>query len=482
MPDNSTYRAVSWSPQPGPQLDALQASWCDELFFGGARGGGKSDFLLGDFARDVPEYREAWRGVLFRKTYPELEELVARSRVIFPQTFPGAKYHERPANEWRFPGGSTLKMRHLESVGDAASYIGHQYAWIGWDELSQHASLEPYHMLKACLRSAAAIPDKRIRSTGNPGGAGHQAVKSYFAIDRHPLGCVPIDDPETGMCRMFVPSRVTDNAILLANDPGYIARLKGVGSPTLIRAWLNGDWDAVAGAYFDCWNADEHVVRPFKIPDHWLRFGSFDWGSSRPFSMGWWAISDGELLPGGRIYPAGAMVRYREWYGASGPNKGLKTTADEVADGIKERERGDTISYRVSDPACWKRDGGPSIAERMATRGVLFRPADNSRIAGWDQMRARLTGSEDEAPMLYTFDTCVDFIRTIPALQHDTAKPEDVDTDGEDHAADEARYACMSRPYTRKSPMAKPIRGTMGMTLSEAWKLGRKPEHERIRL
>lgn len=459
-----------WAPQPGPQLSAIQATWCDELFFGGARGGGKSDFLLGDYARDVSAYQEAWRGVLFRKTYPELEELVARSRVVYPATFPGAEYRERPSSEWRFPGGATLKMRHLESDGDASSYIGHQYTWIGWDELSQRASLAPYHMLKGCLRSAAPIPDKRIRSTGNPGGAGHQLVKAYFGIDKYPLGMIPIDDPETGMTRIYIPSRVTDNRILLENDPGYVARLKGVGSAQLVRAWLNGDWDAIAGAFFDKWDPTTHVIRPFAVPPHWLRFASFDWGSAKPFSVGWWAVADGSLLPDGRRYPTGAMVRYREWYGASGPNVGLKMTAEQIADGIKEREIGDQITYRVSDPACFKVDGGPSHAERMMKKGVLFRPADNSRIAGWDQLRDRLLGVDDE-PMLYAFSTCTDFIRTLPALQHDDKRPEDVDSDGEDHAADEVRYACMSRPWTRPSPAPQPIRDISDMTITEAFEL-----------
>lgn len=457
-----------WAPQSGPQLAAIQASWCTELFFGGARGGGKSDFLLGDFGRDVSTYQEAWRGVLFRRTYPELEELIARSRVIYGSV-PGAEYRERPASEWRFPGGATLKMRHLESDRDASSYIGHQYTWIGWDELSQRPSLRAYHMLKGCLRSAAPIPDKRIRSTGNPGGAGHQAVKSYFAIDRHPLGMVPIDDPDTGMTRMFIPSRVTDNRIMLANDPGYIERLKGVGSPELVKAWLNGDWDAVAGAFFDCWSADEHVIRPFSIPDHWLKFAAFDWGSAKPFSVGWYAVSDGTRHPDGRWLPAGALIRYREWYGAAGPNVGLKMTAEQVAAGIKRREGDENITYRVADPACWKRDGGPSIAERMILGGVPFGEADNSRVAGWDQVRDRLIGVDE--PMLYVFDTCHALIRTLPALQHDERRAEDVDTDGEDHAGDELRYACMSRPYTRTATVAEPIRGLAGMTMEELWNL-----------
>jgi hypothetical protein len=157
----------------------------------------------------------------------------------------------------------------------------------------------------------------------------------------------------------------------------------------------------------------------------------------------------------------GAIVRYREWYGMQPgqPNVGLKLTAEEVADGIAEREKGERITYGVADPAIFSEDGGPSIAERMARRKVSWTPADNKRVSrmgalgGWDQLRARLKG-EDDKPMLLMFSTCRDLIRTLPALQHDDLRPEDVDTDGEDHACDEARYACMSRPWV---PASKPV-------------------------
>ena len=152
--------------------------------------------------------------------------------------------------------------------------------------------------------------------------------------------------------------------------------------------------------------------------------------------------------------PRGALLRYREWYGSNGtPNVGLKLTAEEVARGIKAREKDDTIAYGVLDPAAFAVDGGPSIAQMMAREGVIFRPADNKRVSqkgalsGWDQMRGRLKGDADGRPMLFVFETCRDFIRTVPVLQHDPDKPEDLDTDGEDHVADEARYGCMSRPW-----------------------------------
>lgn len=435
-----------WAPQPGPQTEAICADWCPELFFGGARGGGKSDLLLGDFLQGVAEYGAAWRGVMFRRTYPELQEIILRSHEIFGPT--GATWRESD-KDWRWPNGAYLRMRYLEREADAARYQGHQYTWIGWDELPQWPSDKAYRMLFACLRSSAIVPTKRVRSAGNPGGPGHQWVKARF-IDPAPGGFEPIEDDLGPWERMFVPSRVQDNQILLDADPSYIARLKGSGSKELVRAWLEGDWSVVSGAYFPEWNPAFHVVVPQPLPVRWTRFRSFDWGSARPFSVGWWAISDGELS----AFPRGAIIRYREWYGmpAGQPNVGLKLTAEQVADGIKEREAGETIPIGVADPAIFAEDGGPSIAERMQRRGVMWRRADNKRVpqagamGGWDALRSRLVG-EDGRPMIYLFDTCRDAIRTLPALQHDATRPEDVDTSAEDHAADEIRYACMSRPW-----------------------------------
>jgi len=282
-----------------------------------------------------------------------------------------------------------------------------------------------------------------VRAAGNPGGPGHQWVKARF-IDPAPGGYEPIMDDAGPWERMFIPSRVQDNRVLMRADPFYVDRLRGSGSPEIVRAWLEGDWSIVAGAYFPEWDSARHVIEPRALPESWLRFRSFDWGSAKPFSVGWWAVSDGELA----AFPRGAIIRYREWYGMSPgrPNVGLKMTAEEVADGIKQREVGDKITYGVADPSIFATDGGPSIRERMKLRDIAWRAADNKRVAqagamgGWDAMRARLKG-EDDRPMLYVFNTCRDFIRTVPALQHDPARSEDVDTSAEDHAADECFVA-----------------------------------------
>lgn len=450
-----------WSPQPGPQLDAICADWCPELLYGGAAGGGKSDFLLGDFLQDVPTYGAAWRGVLFRRTYPELEELISRSLEMYPST--GAVWSDSK-KLWTWPNGAVLRMRYLERDLDALRYQGHQYTWIGWDELTQWPSLYAYRYLKSRLRSAEPVPTKRIRAACNPGGPGHSEVKGYF-IDPAPGGFEPIRDPGTGLERMFIPAKLKDNQILMLHDPDYASRLKGIGSAELVRCLLEGDWNVVEGAFFDGWSTKRHVVAPFTIPSHWMRFRSMDWGYAKPSSVGWWAVaSDDYQVEPGLWLPRGAIIRYRELYTAKSPNVGERLTAEELAARIKAMTpAGEIIAYTTADPAIFAEDGGPAISERMALAGVPCVRADNTRVGksghmgGWDQMRSRLKGESDERPGLMVFSTCKDFIRTVPVLQHDRTRPEDIDTDAEDHAADEARYACMSRPYvtTPEKPKQK---------------------------
>jgi hypothetical protein len=433
------------------------------MMYGGARGGGKSDFLIGDFMQDVHQ-GPAWRGLLLRRSFPELDEITARSQQIIPATWPGAEWLKGDRT-WILPSGATLRLRSLEQPEDVTKFMGHQYAWLGWDEVAAFPTDAAYKMMFGCLRSAAPVDCMRVRCTANPGGAGHSWLKMRF-VDPAPHGYELIEDVETGMERVYIPAKVTDNKILLANDPHYIDRLKGVGSPELVRSWLAGDWSAIVGSYFPEFG-EQHIRRPFAIPKHWLRFRSFDWGSARPFAVLWLAMSDGDV-PG---VPRGALVVYRELYGASAPNVGLRLTAEQVADLIREYESGDEpVAYSVADPSIFAHDGGPSIGERMAERGVRFRPADNTRVGrlgafgGWDLVRQRLVG-EDDRPMIYFFSTCVDLIRSLPTLQHDSRRPEDLDTTGDDHIADAIRYAVLSRAWIKAAEPGRPA----GVTLNMLW-------------
>lgn len=458
-----------WRPQRGPQ-EALVKCPFREVFFGGARGGGKTDGVLGHWALKEKRYGKDFNAIMFRRTTVSSEDAIERSKEIYGLL--GGKFNESKAF-WRMPNGGRVSFRYLEREKDAEEWQGRNVtdAWV--EEAGQYPLPGPIDRLFGVLRSAKGVPTQLIL-TANPGGAGQNWIKTRYRLVPFPKGPKVHDrllpNGETHRYAV-IPSRITDNKILLEGDPQYINNLYMVGSAELVRGWLDGDWTAVSGAFFDCWDEKKHVVRPFQIPSTWTRFRSIDWGSAKPFSVGWWVIVDDPFrTPEGNLIPRGAIVRYREWYGAkqengvSVPNVGLKLTAEQVAAGIIERENGEKIIYGVLDPAAFHEDGGPSIAERMMqyrhpdiSGQISVYGADNKRVAqrgamgGWDAMRHRFVG-EGGVPMIYCFSTCVDSIRTIPVLQHDETRAEDLDTDSEDHAADEWRYACMSRPWVPAKP------------------------------
>lgn len=383
------------------------------------------------------------------------------------------------------PNGGRLDMAYLERDQDAENYQGWSRTRLYGEEIGNFPNYAPLAKLKSILRSAEGIPVGE-RHTGNPGGPGHAWVKARY-IDPAPLGWQPITETirvrgyETTATRIFIPSKVSDNLLLAKHDPDYVGRIIRSGNEALVRAWLDGDWNVIAGAYFPEFDAGLHVVHPCALPAHWVRYRACDWGSARPFCVLWFAVSDGSLPQ----FPRGALVVYREWYGCNEEelrqghaNIGLKLTAEQVAEGIIDREQRDDegkliekISMSVIDPAAKQNHGGPSIAERMGmvnhlgVKGVHFHNADNTRVgtrgsmSGWDAVRQRLRGDshgDDGRPLLYFFSTCVHSIRTLPALQHDPDHPEDVDTDGEDHAPDTIRYGCSARPWVRSAPTEKP--------------------------
>jgi hypothetical protein len=466
---------VVWRPQRGPQQAFVKCKFFDVLF-GGARGGGKTDACLGEFAIHEKQYGKHARGVFMRREMPQADSLIDRSHDVFGPL--GWSFHKME-RQWTAPSGAILRFRPLEDDRDAEKYQGQQFSRVYLEELSNWPSPKAPDKMKATLRSAYGVR-VGFRATANPGGPGHHWVKHRY-IDGAPGGYSALEDESGRKQRVFIPARVADNKILLKSDPGYVDRLKLTGSKELVRAWLEGDWAVIEGAFFDNFSMARHVVRPFQIPATWTRFRAMDWGSAAPFCVGWYAVAgDDHALGDGRTLPRGGLVQYREWYGASSPNVGLKLNAEVVARGISEREALDpNIDYGVLDPAAFAQDGGPSIAERLRYKPyeVSFRPADNKRIgalghiAGWDLVRHRLDGEAPDRPMIVFFDTCRDTIRTLPLVQHDSARVEDLDTNSEDHAVDCLRYACASRPWTKAVPKGDvPLKGLESMTIDQLWK------------
>jgi len=478
---------VGWQPFPGRQT-AFVTCPVEDVFFGGARGPGKSEGLLGGALLHVDRYGAAARVLVLRRSYPQLQQLEQRMAELFPQF--GARGNQQ-LHTWRFRNGALVKAGYLETEEDAREYLGHSYTLILPDELTEWASLRPIDKLRACLRSTAGVPCQMM-ATGNPGGPGHSAVKFRY-IDQQPRYGVPFracascdlryrDDrepvcdctPAAHIDRVFIPSTLRDNPIL-RNDPQYMRQLvaSANGDQALLHAWLHGNWDITSGGMFDdLWRHADPVIRPFMIPPEWRIDRGFDPGSTHPYAALWFAESNGEaarMRDGSeRCWPRGTLFVVGEDYGWNGkPNEGLRLPPVVVAERIKETEKRLRTSVLCREPrpgpadtSLWDVRGGHDEASQMAQAGVEWVPAakgPGSRVTGWKKMRELLMANCDvdpltgrvgprttrmERPGLFFFETCVNAIRTIRDLPRDRRDRDDVDTNSEDHCADCLRYRC----------------------------------------
>lgn len=457
----STEPNVVWEAYPDTSQEAALDCPYFELLYEGTRGPGKTDFLLMDFAQHVGEgFGRFWRGVLFRKQFPDLSEVIEKSMRLFPLIFPDAQYNQG-THTWRFATGESLVFAHIKNLKEYSNYHGHEYPWIGWDELGTYASPELYDLMKSCCRSSYTgvgthgnkMP-RKYRATANPYGPGHNWLKKRFVDPGEPG--TPIKDKQ-GNVRVRVHGHWSENKNLLEADPEYIQRLMADRNEHRKKAWIDGSWDVVAGGMFDdVWDRAKHMRKGWpveKTPSSWKLYRSYDHGSSKPFSYGLWAKTDGTDAPDGKQYYPGSWIRVAEWYGWDGenPNVGVKMSARDIARGIKALETKLGVFERVqpgaADSAIYSAEPGHrSTAQDMEVEGVFFTPSvkkPGSRKTGWNIMRTYLTAALEgrEEPGLYVFENCTDgFLRTVPVLSRDDDDPDDVDTETEDHCADEARY------------------------------------------
>lgn len=455
---------VIWAPQEGSQTVFLSCPIYEALYEG-TRGSQKTDTLIMDFAQHVGVgHGRAWRGILFRQSYKQLSDIVDRTKKWYYQIFPGARFNAADFR-WIFQDGEELLLRYMDSPDDYWSYHGHQYVWIGWEELTNWSSRECYDSMKACCRSSDENIPRKYRATCNPWGPGHNWVKDYF-ITPAPAG--KIIENEYGQQRVRIHGSVYENKILLNADPDYIKNLESIEDENKKKAWLYGSWDITAGgALDDVWNSRYHVIKRFRIPHTWIVDRSFDWGSSRPFCVSWWAESDGSevMLADGTVksFPRGTIFNIYEYYGWTGKaNEGCRMLASDIAENIKEIESSlDFLSIigarkvrpGPADASIYNAETGVSIAAQMGD--VKWVPCDKrpgSRVAGLERVRTYLKnavpnkdGTPNEEPGLYVFQNCYNFIRTVPVLGRDERNPDDVDTNAEDHVFDTLRYRIMSR-------------------------------------
>lgn len=443
--------------------------WENEALYGGAAGGGKSDALLAEALRQVhvPNYR----GILFRDTVPQLEALMSRSEELYKKAFKKAKFNSN-AKVWRFPSGAHIFFGYMQRDQDRFNYQGKPYDFIGFDELT-HFSYTQYAYLQSRNRPSGPGTRVYLRATCNPDGKGMGWVKDRFVTPAPPMTTIwenaKVTFPDGSIrtvkrSRVFVPSTVFDNKILLENDPGYLATLATM--PEAERnALLYGSWDSFTGQVFTSWRNDPehyedrqwtHVIKPFDIPSHWRIERGFDFGYAKPFSVGWYAFDE-----------RGKAYRIAAWYGCNGtPNRGLELNPYEIAKGIKEKEsqhpllKGKRI-YGTADPSIWDESRGESIARMMeaSPNFVYWSPGENSRISGKMQCHYRLAFDEFGDPMFQVFDTedNKDFIRTIPMLVYSERHPEDIDTDMEDHIYDEWRYVMVNHTISPRENVLQRI-------------------------
>lgn len=474
-------RIVRWAPQPGSQQAFLSCP-VREALYEGTRGPGKSDALIMDYCQDVGKgLGEDWNGILFRESYPQLDDVIAKCRKWIPQVWPRAQYNKAD-HVWTWPDGERLSLRHMDSLEDYQKYHGFNVPWLGWEELTLWPTDEMYKMMFSVNRSTNPKVRPRIRATCNPSGVGHGWVKQRFNLPIAPHRVVGdiIPGEYDAELDLQLPDRVAihgdfrENLILLQADPSYGATIAASAtSEAQRRAWLYGDWDVVAGGMFDdVWNPKYHVLPTFdlrKIPQRWRLDRSYDHGQSKPFSVGWWAESNGECPDFLRRLPAqpgsvkGDVIRIMEWYGWSGKaNEGVRMLSADIARSIRAREVENLPNRQVlpgpADSSIFDRhDGQKSVAGEMAKAGVAWSPAlkgPGSREHGWEQVRKYLAGAvpppppkgkpdepqKRETPGLFILETCHQFLRTVPVLPRDKRRHDDVDSDAEDHVGDEVRY------------------------------------------
>ncbi len=452
-------------------------SAANEILYGGAAGGGKSH-LMRVAAIYLCLSISGLQVYLFRRVSDDL----VKNHLYGPTGFETMLSDLTAAGMCRissspitikFLNGARIYLCHCQYEKDKAKYQGAEIHVLMIDELT-HFTEAIYRYLRGRVRfpKALKIPAELegrlplILNGSNPGSIGHNWVKKSFIDPILPYQIWQTPREEGGFKRQFIPALLEDNPSL--DKDAYEANLSGLGAKHLVKAMRDGNWNIVAGGMFDdLWTEAVHEVQPFMIPASWKIDRSFDWGSSKPYSVGWWAESDGTdvVLPDKRCVSTvrGDLYRIGELYGCTGtPDEGTKETAVEIADKVKNYEKNvlrRTVYAGPADSSIYSTEDGHSIAQNMASRGVYWTKANKSagsRINGWELIRQRLrnalpTGLPREKPGLFAFNNCRDFIRTVPVLIRDKNNPDDVDTNTEDHIADETRYRLLQIQHSMKA-------------------------------
>ncbi len=485
LPSNAVPLNFDLHPKQGD----VYVSLATEILFGGGAGGGKSHLKRAAaiiWCLEIPGLQI----YLFRRTFPDLWKNHMEGPTSFPVMLTpfikfGLSKINYTLNKISFPTmGSAIHLCHCQYEKDRWQYQGAEMHVLMIDEIT-HFTDKIYRFLRSRVRMAetvkSALPPNyrscfpRVVASGNPGGVGHNWVKSGWIDLLRPYEICSMPKKEGGMRRQFIPSLLEDNPSL---DPDeYEGQLEGIGDDALVKAMRHGDWDIVAGgAIDDVWEPAIHVIDPFKIPDTWYIDRTFDWGSSKPFAVLWWAESDGSEVEVStnvyreresgdgtvrRTFPPGTLFLIYEYYGWNGrPNEGIKLADSEIAKQILLIDDiiGDRVYSGAADTTIFDVDNnGRAIVKEYELQGVYWEKANKnpgSRTAGLQILRAKLRASLQkpmEEPGIFIFSHCHQFKRTIPVLPRDERRVDDVDTDSEDHIFDAVRYRLLQHETQKPS-------------------------------
>jgi PBSX family phage terminase large subunit len=458
-------------PSPSPKQKLFLLEEHRHVAFGGARGGGKS-FAIRLKAVILCLKYSGISVMIVRKSFPELtaNHIKPLKELLKIGTKDAAAKYNDSKKEITFPNGSEILFRYCDTEKDVDRYQGTEVDVLFLDEATQ-LSEEQMKKICACVRGVNDFP-KRTYYTCNPGGKGHGYIKRLFIDNLYESG-------EYAEDYSFIQSLVTDNKALMAQNPDYIKQLEAL-PPKLRKAWLEGRWDVFEGAFFEEFRATPdpqachdagitvedaliehkytHVIKPFKIPNYWKIYRSYDFGFGKPFAVNWFAVDED-----------GTAYMILELYGCTGtPNEGVKWSPEQQFREVARIERehpylkGKRIQG-VADPSIWDGSRGIAIIEEAEKQHLWFEKGINDRIPGWMQIHERLKFDKDGRAMLYIFDNCKDTIRVFPLMMFDEHKVEDLDTELEDHILDSVRYFCMSRPIAprmievKEKPMYDPL-------------------------
>lgn len=382
-----------------------------------------------------------FRGLIVRNSMPQLRSLIRDAKQLYFKLIPGTKWKEKDSL-FVFPSGATMEFGYCDSLDDAGRYVGQQYSWMGFDEITHFRTEEIFETITLSLRTSDPKLKTQVVCTTNPTGVGVRWVMDRWVKLAPPGKRITLtfienegeyNEHKYTVTRKWFNSNIDDNPFL---DSKYKAKLKNIKDAKRRAQWLDGDWGAaIEGIAFPEWDKDVHTCEPFKIPRTWHKFRAMDWGYS---SMGvclWFAVDPENLI----------LYVYRE-------KVYQYMNALQVAEDIKNCQRFDNVQYGYLDASVWAKRGeaGDTPADTMMKQGLSWSPAQNDkgrRVKDKNLLHQYLEVDEyTNSPKLIIFDTCTELINELESLPTDSKNPEDVDTDAVDHAYDALRYGVQSNP------------------------------------